>query len=279
MIIGDMDKKRQLGLKKVLDALKLHNNMTILSTGITGDDARLAKAVTDVGVKLIEPNHPAVALARGYKGVSSMHKAEMVRHEIPMEEMIKVTQGIRSVVPDDVFITVGVPGGFTEILPVILKEEDFLNISLAGADGLHIHKSNLKDLEEVVTLAHKYGLLVDAYIGHPDDLHTFGIPARTPEEVSKVAKQMESIGVDFIGLMTGMSYEGVIAGSIHSETRERLLALTSSVKVPTLAEGGINLDNYQAFAETGVNILVIGTAIDNMVNKSAQDAVLSFLGK
>ncbi|MBU5677329.1 histidine biosynthesis protein [Alkaliphilus sp. MSJ-5] len=279
MIIGDMDKKRQSGLKKVLDALKLHNNMTILSTGITGDDARLAKAVTDVGVKLIEPNHPAVALARGYKGVSSMHKAEMVRHEIPMEEMIKVTRGIRSVVPDDVFITVGVPGGFTEILPVILKEEDFLNISLAGADGLHIHKSNLKDLEEVVTLAHKYGLLVDAYIGHPDDLHTFGIPARTPEEVSKVAKQMESIGVDFIGLMTGMSYEGVIAGSIHSETRERLVALTSSVKVPTLAEGGINLDNYQAFAETGVNILVIGTAIDNMVNKSAQDAVLSFLGK
>ncbi|MET3656251.1 hypothetical protein ABIC55_001335 [Sporosarcina psychrophila] len=34
-----------------------------MSTGITGDDARLAKAVVDSGVKLLEPNHPAVVLA------------------------------------------------------------------------------------------------------------------------------------------------------------------------------------------------------------------------
>ncbi len=277
MIIGDMEKKRRLGLKKVSDALKLHHGVTILSTGITGDDARLAKAVTDAGIKLLEPNHPAVALARGHKGVISMHEAEQVRHEIHIEDMIKVTKGIRSVVPEDTFITVGVPGGFTEALPVVLKEEDFLNLSLAGADGLHVHKSTLEDLESVVIMAHKYGLLVDAYIGHPDDLHTFGIPARTPEEVSKVAKQMSDIGVDFIGLMTGMSYEGVEAGKIHPNIKERLLALISSVNVPTLAEGGINLNNYQAFAETGVNILVIGTAIDNMVSHAAQNAVSSFL--
>ncbi|MDN4562897.1 hypothetical protein QTL91_24475, partial [Salmonella enterica subsp. enterica serovar Typhimurium] len=61
-----------------------------------------------------------------------------------------------------------------------------------------------------VNLAHQYGLTVDAYIGHPDDLHTFGIPARTPEEVASVAKRMQDIGVDMIGLMTGMSYEGVV---------------------------------------------------------------------
>jgi len=88
---------------------------------------------------------------------------------------------------------------------------------------------------------------------------------------------MEDIGVDMIGLMTGMSYEGAAAGEIHPVVKERLQALVETVKVPTLAEGGINADNYTAFADTGVNILVIGTAIDDMVKKAAQDAVKRFL--
>ena len=277
MFISDMEKKRKTAYKKVIDAINLHGGTTILSTGITGDDARLAKAVVDAGIKLIEPNHPAVALARGFKGVTNMHAAEEIRHEIPMEEMIKVTKGIRGVVGKEIFITVGIPGGFCEIVPAELPDEVFLQLSREGADGLHIHKASLKDLEEVVNKAHKYGLLVDAYIGHPDDLHTFGLPAGTPEEVSKVAKDMENIGVDFIGLMTGMSYEGAEAGDIHPIIKERLQALVESVKVPTLAEGGINLSNYKAFANTGVNILVVGTAIDDAVRKAAQDVVKQFI--
>ncbi|MEA7543792.1 hypothetical protein ONO12_25935, partial [Salmonella enterica subsp. enterica serovar Montevideo] len=42
-----------------------------------------------------------------------------------------------------------------------------------------------------------------------------------------------------------------------------------AVDVPTLAEGGINLANAKAFKDTGVNILVVGTAIDNMVCNAA----------
>lgn len=277
MFVADMKRKREIGRKKVLDTLKIHNGTTILSTGITGDDSRLAKAVVEAGVRMIEPNHPAVALARGFKGVTNMHDAEQIRHELPMEEMINVTRGVRNVVGDEIYITVGIPGGFCEIVPVELSDEVFLNLSKAGADGLHIHKVSLEDLEEVVKKAHKYGLLVDAYIGHPDDLHPFGIPAESPEEVAKVAKEMENIGVDFIGLMTGMSYEGVEAGEIHPVIKERLEALVSAVNVPTLAEGGINLDNYEAFMDTGVDIIVIGTAIDDVVKKSAQDLVKKFI--
>ncbi|HLR36098.1 MAG TPA: hypothetical protein VK071_12330 [Tissierellales bacterium] len=277
MFVADMERKREIGRKKVLDTLKIHNGTTILSTGITGDDSRLAKAVVEAGVRMIEPNHPAVALARGFKGVTNMHDAEQIRHELPMEEMINVTRGVRNVVGDEIYITVGIPGGFCEIVPVELSDEVFLNLSKAGADGLHIHKVSLEDLEEVVKKAHKYGLLVDAYIGHPDDLHPFGIPAESPEEVAKVAKEMENIGVDFIGLMTGMSYEGVEAGEIHPVIKERLEALVSAVNVPTLAEGGINLDNYEAFMDTGVDIIVIGTAIDDVVKKSAQDLVKKFI--
>jgi len=277
MFKNDMDKRMKQGMEKVYNAIKLGGGHTILSTGITGDDARIAKAVTDVGIKMLEPNHPAVALARGHNGVVTMHAAEQIRHEITVAQMAEVTKGVRSVVPKDIYITVGIPGGFTEIVPKILTDDDFIMMALSGADGLHTHKSSLKDLEELVQKAHKYGLLVDAYIGKESDLHTFGLPAETPEEVYKVAKQMESIGTDMIGMMSGMSYEGVAADEIHPEMQERLKAMVEAVKVPTLAEGGINLHNFEAFKKTNVNILVVGTSFDNMVEKAAQDAVKAFL--
>lgn len=277
MIKNDMQQKMEKARVKVLDAIKEHNGTTLLSTGITGDDARLAKAAVDAGARLLEPNHPALALARGYKGVTNMHDAEMVRHEILLDQMLESTKGVRNVVGEDIFITVGVPGGFTEVMPVELSDDDFKRIALSGADGLHTHKSSIEDLKEWVEKAHQYGLLVDAYIGHPDDLHTFGVPAETPEDVARVAKEMESIGVDFIGLMTGMSYEGVKAGEVHPVIEERVKALVSSVSVPTLAEGGINLTNFKRFKELGINIIVIGTAIDNMVMEAASKVVKTLL--
>ena len=264
MFYNDMAKRMSLGMAKVKKALEEGGGHTILSSGITGDDARMARAVVEAGVKMLEPNHPAVALARGHKGVTVMHDAEAIRHEITVDQMAEVTRGVRSVVPSDVYITVGIPG-------------DFMKMALAGADGLHTHKSSLKDLEELVAMAHRYGLLVDAYIGRPTDLHTFGLPAETPEEVYKVAKQMEEVGTDMIGMMTGMSYEGVAAGEIPSLMKERVIAMVEAVKVPTLAEGGINTVNFQAFKDTKVNILVVGTAIDNMVEQAAQQAVRQFL--
>ena len=272
MIRNDMKKRMEIARAKVTHALELGGGHTILSTGMTGDDARMARAVCEAGVKLLEPNHPGVALARGHKGVVAMHASEQVRHEITMEQM-----AVRAVCPKDTYITVAIPGGFTEIVPLPLTEADFQMMALAGADGLHTHKSSIEDLEELVTMAHKYGLLVDAYIGKASDLHTFGLPAETPEEVAKTAKMMQEVGTDMIGLMTGMSYEGVAAGEIHPEVKERLCALVESVSVPTLAEGGINATNFRAFKDTKVNILVIGTSIDNMVKKAAQDAVREFL--
>ena len=158
MFQNDMDRKMQFSMDKVKRALEKGNGHTILSTGITGDDARMAKAVVDAGVSMLEPNHPALALARGYKGVTYMHEAEKIRHEITVSQIAEVTRGVRSVVGNDVYITVGIPGGFTEILPTPLTDEDFLMMSRSGADGLHTHKSSLHDLEQLVQTAHRYGL-------------------------------------------------------------------------------------------------------------------------
>ncbi|MDD6435273.1 MAG: histidine biosynthesis protein [Clostridiales bacterium] len=277
MFQNDMDRRMMFAMEKVHKAIEMGNGHTILSTGITGDDARMAKAVVDAGITMLEPNHPAVVLARGYKGITSMHEAEQIRHEITVDQMAEVTHGVRNVVGKDIYITVGIPGGFTEIVPAPLTDEDFMKMAKAGADGLHTHKSSLHDLEELVKSAHKYGLCVDAYIGLPSDRHTFGIPAEKPEEVEKVAKAMESIGTDMIGMMTGMSYEGIEAGQIPPVLKERVCAMVEAVKVPTLAEGGINLDNFRAFKETGVNILVVGTAIDGMAGKAVADAARKFL--
>ena len=277
MNYNDMALRRHRSMEIVHKAIETGGGHTILSTGITGDDARLAKAVVEAGVTMLEPNHPALVLARGHRGITVMHDAENFRHEISIDQMAEVTRGVRAVVGEDIYITVGVPGGFTERQPVILTEEDMEKMALAGANGLHTHKSCIEDLEDIVRLAHKFGLCIDAYIGLPTDRHIFGLPAETPEEVRKVAKQMEDVGTDMIGMMTGMSYEGVEAGQIPAVLKERLCALVDTVKVPTLGEGGINLTNYKAFKETGVNILVIGTSIDKMVEKAAKDAVGSFL--
>lgn len=277
MIVGDMERKRVIGLRKVTDAIKAHNGTTLLSTGITGDDARAALAAVEAGARLLEPNHPAVALARGHKGVRTMHAAEDLRHEVSTDVMVKVVKGIRNVVGPEIYITVGASGTFTEVLPTIFTEEDAYKLSMAGADGLHVHKSTIKDLGDITTVAHKYGLLVDAYIAHPSDRHLFGLPAETVQDVSDYAKNMQDIGVDLIGLMTGMSYEGVSAGEVAPETRARLDAMMSVVSVPTLAEGGINKQNFKAFIGTGVNILVVGTSIDDLIRQAVREAVKTYI--
>ncbi|HEY9807340.1 MAG TPA: hypothetical protein V6D04_12275 [Candidatus Obscuribacterales bacterium] len=272
-----MKRKRDFAMQKVHDAIRAHGGTTLLSTGVTGDDARMALAAVEAGARLLEPNHPAVALARGHKGVTSMHDAELLRHEIPLSEMLAVVTGVRNVVGQDIFITIGAPGTFTETVPTPFTDQDALLLSRAGADGLHVHKSTLEDMRDMVEVAHRNGLVVDAYIAHPSDRHLFGIPAETPQEVAAVAKAMQEMGVDMIGLMTGMSYEGVAAGEIAPPIRDRLYALRDAVTVPTLAEGGINFQNCHAFMETGINILVVGTAIDDMVREAVRQSVTQFL--
>ncbi|GAA4404072.1 hypothetical protein GCM10023147_46220 [Tsukamurella soli] len=277
-ISADMRRRRERALNKVHSAIDEHGGTTLLSTGITADDARLARAVVDAGVRLLEPNHPALALARGLHGVQDMHSAENVRHEVTMDEVDRVVSGVRAVTGADTFITVGIPGGFTELDPVEVTTQDFANLARAGADALHTHKASLEDLEEWVQVAHDNGLIVDAYISHPDDRHPFGIPAATSEEVAATAVTMRDIGVDMIGLMTGMSYGGAAAGRIPTEISERLAALVRAVDVPTLAEGGINIANHAAFRGTGVNILVVGTSFDDVARTAVADTARRYLG-
>ena len=277
MIKQDMKNKMEIARQKVEKAIEKDNGTTLMSTGMTGDDARLAKAAVAGGAKILEANHPAVTLARGLEGVSTMGDAEYVRHELPLKSMLECVKGVRAVVGPDIYLTVGFPGSFTEREPIPLTSEDFRQLALAGADGVHCHKSSLADLKDVVTLAHENGLLVDSYIGKKSDLHQFGIGAEDITEVKKVALAMQEIGADFIGMMTGMSYEGVAAGEIPQEIKDRLQALIETVSVPTFAEGGINEVNVKAFKNTGVNVVTVGTAMDDYAEGAIKSAVAKFI--
>jgi thiamine monophosphate synthase len=271
----EMENRRKKALNKVYKAIIEHGGTTLLSTGITGNECRLAKAVVDIGVKLLEANHPSVALSEGYKGVSSMKEAEKFRHEISIEKMANIVKGLRNVVGNNVFITVGAPGTFNETVSTPFLEENARILSRAGADGIHVHKLTLNEIQDITSVAHKNGLLVDSYIASTRE---GGIPASTLDDLEKVAKSMEEVGVDIIGLMTGESYKGNKTQKFSSSIYDRLKVLINTVNTPTIAEGGINLQNYQEFREVGVNIIVVGTALDNIAKEAVRKAVKKFIG-
>jgi cyclase len=173
---GDMEHKRQLALKRVWRAIEERGGTTLLAGGLSANVAQIAKAVTEAGIRFLEPCHAAVARAYGWKGAVTPQSSREVRHEIPLDDVLKVIRGIRSAVSANVILCAGVPGSFTEIQPIELTDDDFRKISLAGADSIHAHKSTLRDLEELVRKAHKCGLLVDAYIDYPDVTRPAGIP-------------------------------------------------------------------------------------------------------
>ena len=59
--------------------------------------------------------------------------------------------------------------------------------------------------------------------------------------------------------------------------KERIQALVEAVKVPTLAEGGINAVNQKAFRNTGIHIIVVGTAFDDSARMAIQSSVKKFI--
>ena len=270
--------RRHAALARVRAAIALHGGTTILSTGITGDDARMARAAIAGGARMLEPNHPAVALRSGLHGVTTMHDAESVRHLVPISLMADVVRGVRAVVGPEIVITVGVPGAFEEVASVTVSDADMALIADAGADGLHTHKADLSDLADWVQRAHSHGLFVDAYIAHPADRHRFGIPAGTTAQVAATVLSMKQMGVDLVGLMTGLSYEGISAGEVPTTVRERLEALVAAAgDTPTIAEGGINPQNWAPVRRTGVNVIVVGTALDDIAAGAIAASVAGFL--
>ena len=70
----------------------------------------------------------------------SMHDAEEVRHEIPMEEIARVIYGVRQVVGPDIYINTGAPGTFAEIIPTPFTEEHAWLLSKSRSEERRVGK-------------------------------------------------------------------------------------------------------------------------------------------
>lgn len=273
MMSREFTQKLQQGREKVKRALEENRNFTIMATGITGDDCRIALAAVKAGVRIIEVNHPSVSLCIGLQGVTTMREAEDIRHKLPRIEVYRKIEALRRVVADDVYISAAVCGLFVEATPSALTTEDYRQLAKAGADGLHVHKATFEDLIAVVDAAHDAGLLVDAYISDSNDRDRLGIPADSDEEVCDTSLRMEQMGVDFIGLIMGQSFRGKRAGRFSEESLSRLKAAAASVSVPVFAEGGVTDQNIGEIRDAGAHVAVVGTFIDDVLRNSTVDAV------
>ncbi|MCR4397959.1 MAG: histidine biosynthesis protein [Firmicutes bacterium] len=261
---------RLAGARHKLQAIFAAGRPALMLGGIMGTDMRIARAAFEAGVRIFEPNHPAMALQMGLGGVTTMNAAEKVRHLVPMSRMVDAVRGLRAVCGDEVFITVGFPGTFTEEVPVPLSLEDVLSVARAGADCLHTHKSCLEDVGEIVSLGHRAGLLVEAYITADDNL---GVQAPTDEALKNTVKEFERIGVDLIGLTTGMTYKGQSAGGFARAFLDRIKTFTSASRAFRVLEGGIRRENIGSVKDAGLDIVVVSTALDQEIASHARRAI------
>lgn len=242
--------------------------------GIMATDMRITKAAFEAGVRIFEPNHPAMALQMGLQGVTTMNAAEEIRYLVPVSRMADAVRGIRAVCGDEVFITCACRGTFTERIPTAFTLDDALLLAHAGADCLHTHKSSLEDVEDITSIGHRAGLLVEAYITADDNL---GVSAPTLEALRDTVREFERIGVDLIGITTGMTYQGRSSSGFCPEYLERVKAFTATATAVKILEGGVRRENVGLVKDLGLDIFVVSTALDQAIASSARQAITDLI--
>jgi hypothetical protein len=255
-----------------------------MSAGVTSIVAGiLGWSAAQAGAKIFEISPNGIALDIGFEGLHSRSDVRKISYKIPTEIIAQRVAGFRAVLGDDVYITVANSGLWTYPSPCRFEDEDAYLLASSGADGLHVHKTTIEDYAHIAETAHQYGLLVEAYIGEPEEVNLsnhfgfLGVPAVTPDDVASCVHGLEQAGIDLIGLLTGKTYQGLNSGEILPSERDRIKALVQSATCPTILEGGITPSNFRAYKATGVNIIVVGTAFDQVCQKAITEAVKELL--
>lgn len=260
--------------KEKLSAILEQQGVGLMLGGLMGTDMRIANAAYKGGCRIFEPNHPAMALQMGLNGVTTMNEAEAVRHLVPLERMTTAVTGLRAMFGNEIFITCGVRGTFTEAMPVPFTQDDAYRLAYAGADCIHSHKSSIADIRCLTEYAHNAGLLCEAYISSHD---TFGVQAPDDERLLQAIRDYEDAGVDLLGLCTGMIYQGQGATGFSDECLHRIELFLRHTSVIKVLEGGIKPGNIGAVRKLGFDILVMSTALDNIAQDATTAAVKELL--
>ena len=141
-------------------------------------------------------------------------------------------------------------------VPLIIN--DRVDVALAiDADGVHVGQSDMPcDITRKL-------------IGEDKIL---GVSAATIEE----AKKAERDGADYIG--TGAVFPTKTKDDAPSITKENLKEITESINIPTVAIGGITLENASQLKDTGIAGLSVVSAIMSSDNpkKSSEELLNIF---
>ncbi len=280
---------------KVKEAIEEGGGTALYAAHILPQLGRYLPVLKEAGIRMVEMtagsvyvanNPPSQALYSGGRSSSALWQ-----HTVSIAEMCELVRKVRDPLGTDVYLNVTPPGVANVPGLTRFTDQDAFDLSVAGADGLHTHLSSYDELESLVNIAHRCGLMVEGYISEyvsdTDDYTYLGIPANSPEEVSQVATRMESIGVDIIGMLysrdaasTSMD-EGFYTveetgESLPSFVDERLTALREAVKVPISIEGQVTSDNAKRIKEIGVDIIIIGSHFDLAIEKTLLETIDRF---
>ena len=246
--------------------------------GVSATDPRFAEVAVNAGVRVLEPNHTAVSCARARKGLVSMREAYAYKHELEFEVVLEVVRALRRVVPQSVFILCAAPGTFDEVEPSFTERHGHM-LSEAGADGLFVEKDSYAEIERLVGIGHRAGLLAQAafQLGHPG-MKTAVVPIHSPTEASGASRRLADMGVDIVGMRLSGIFQSLSAGEVAREEVDCIRGLVDEVKGATVVYAGVNAANWSAIAKTGVKMVGLASGVDDVVYHALSDAIAEYQG-
>ncbi|HEY42429.1 MAG TPA: hypothetical protein G4O11_00405 [Anaerolineae bacterium] len=267
--------KRAAGKAKLEQAFEAAQPALQLG-GVAATDPRFARTAADAGVRILEPNHTAISCARAQRGLTSMREAYTYKHELDFNVVLEVVSTLRHVVPEHVFLLSAAPGTFDEAEPTFEEKQAHL-LSKAGADGLFVEKNSYDEVHRLTRIAHDAGLLIQAgFQLRSPGAKTAVIPIETPGDASKAARRLMNMGVDIVGMRFSGIFKSLEAGAIAPEELDCLSSMVSEVPGATVVYAGVNVSNLPAVAETGVKMVGVASAVDDLVYKALFEAIDQF---
>ena len=126
----------------------------------------------------------------------------------------------------------------------------------------------------LVGIAHGVGLLVQAAFQlRSPGTRTAVIPIDTPGESPKTARRLANMGVDIVGMRFSGIFKSLEAGAIAAEELECLRGLVDEVHSASVVYAGVNTENLTAVARTGVKMVGVASAVDDLVYRALFEAI------
>jgi hypothetical protein len=288
---GSAQLKLAIGREKLRAAIDADGGTTVYAAHLLPHTAPWLPGVLASGVRILEITHGSIYLSqnppRRDVAYGGRYESLLASYGVPVADLAARIRQLRPSLGPDVFLNVAAGGTFNQIGPARFDDEAAFQLSQAGADGIHTHKSDVDEFAALAEIAHRNGLLVEAYV-HRDlgATHPFsymGLRAETPADVAAATRELEAAGADVVGLMFSVdpeyySQEGA-SETLPADVRARVEALVGAASVPTSIEGQITPGNARELRALRANILVLGTQFDLAIQAAIQQVVRDHLGK